>query len=133
MKPFAAAIAALGLVAGTAGGSPASAGAGAFTGTVTFDCFGCGASMGRGDFTLFSGAPFWADFSVNEPPATCPLTGDAAGRFYGAVNGDFTWTRIGSDLTIRTNGLPGNATIVITGNPCGQSNVTAQVAGTLVF
>lgn len=130
------ALAAFGLVAGVAGGSPASAGAGAFTGTVHINCFGCGVSAGTGAFTLFPGGPFWADFWVDEPSAPCPLVGTAQGRFWGSVNGDFTWTRVGSQLDIRTNGVPGEGSFTITspvGNPCGMTNVEAAVSGTLVF
>lgn len=135
-KPFAVVLAAVGLVAGVAGGSPASAGAGAFTGTVTINCFGCGVSNGTGAFTLWPGGPFWADFTVTDPAgAQCLVTGTARGRFYGSVNGYFEWTRIGSHLLMSTNGLPGSGVFVVTsplGNPCGGS-AEAFVSGTLVF
>jgi hypothetical protein len=124
-------VAALGAVPAT----PASAGAGAFSGTVHIDCFGCGYSQGTGAFTLDGGAPFSASFVVNEPPSTCPVIGAAEGSFSGAVNGQFTWTRYGTYLDIRTNGQPGSGHFGITaptGNPCG-GPVTATVTGTLVF
>jgi hypothetical protein len=126
-------VAALGAVPAT----PASAtGAGAFTGTVHINCFGCGLSGGTGHFTLDgTGAPFVASFTVNEPASTCPAIGTAEGTFSGAVNGRFTWTRYGTYLDIRTNGLPGSGHFVITspvGNPCG-GPVAATVTGTIAF
>ena len=134
-------LAALSLAAVPVAPAPAHAGAGRFTGTVTIGCFGCGTygpSGNHGSFTLtgVTNGEFTAEFTITTPPGSgCVLTDSVAGDFSGAVTGSFTWTRYGQHLDIRTNGLPGEGTFVITepiGNPCGMA-VTAFVSGTLVF
>ena len=124
-------VATLGVAPGTA-----HAGAGAFSGTVQIDCYGCGSSNGTGEFVLEGVGPFNAVFTINSPTGTdCMVTSNAQGGFSGAVNGTFTWLQLFDHLDIRTNGLPGEATFLVTspfGIPCG-GPITAFVSGTLVF
>lgn len=114
----------------------------AFSGQAHVNCFGCGDSTGTA--SLFIGPSGSADispnatatFTVNEPPSTCPATGSAAGTVTGAINVNFTLTRLGSLAVISTTGEitgAGIANIVVTsplGNPCG-GPADLQLAGTL--
>jgi hypothetical protein len=132
--------------------APAAPGAGAFYGTVHIDCFGCGDSDGYGDWCwwyivlpdgriicLDDILPPWynthATFTVHESPgAECAVSGTADGVMTGAVNGGFTWARVGAFAVITTTGDvngSGVMSFVVTspaGLPCG-SPVTANVAG----
>jgi hypothetical protein len=135
-------------VAGTVafGGSPAgAAGAGAFAGDASIDCFGCGTSDCSASLTVGGvvgtapavGAAATTSCTANEPAdVTCVVSGSASGRVEGSVNVDFNWTRVGAAAVITTSGDingAGAAVFVVTspvGNPCGQA-VAAKVVGAL--
>jgi hypothetical protein len=138
MTRFATTLAAVACAVSVNAAPPARAGAGEFSGTVHVNCMGCGVSSGTGYFDLAGGGQFTASFTVYEDPGfSCVITGDAVGWFSGAVNGSFTWTRVFTHLDIRTNGLPGRGTYVVTSPaapsiPCG-GPADVSVEGTLVF
>ena len=150
----------LALVAAVAGnvavsGAPASAdGGGAFEGTASIACFGCGDSNGTAEL-CFTGVTFppveahicdggrgdafqssnvHATFRVHESPSECPVTGSANGTTSGAVTVAFDWTRVGATAVITTTGDingAGVAAFKVTdpvGVPCG-GPVTATVVG----
>ena len=106
-------------------------------GTHNGTCDG-GTAIGLGEGTLVAPGSFSADFTYNEPPATCPALGNAAGTAH--INGadePFTWTRVGAvaliSLPDETAGA-GVATFAVTsplGLPCGGA-VTAIAAGAAV-
>ena len=134
------------LLLGLVHAGPASAvGAGAFAGTVTVSCFGCGGSQhGSGDFILVgaNGAPipggaFHAEFSMLAGTGLdCVLTDHVEGFFTGAVDGPFSWDRLFTFVALTTNGLPGTATFTFVdpiGLPCGTQSLTAAMSGTLLF
>src|SRR6266700_852501 len=98
----------------------ATAGAGAFEGTASIGCFGCGTSTGTADLCVtgvevnagpviigpavcVTGIPVvgtpnvHADYTVAEGTGVgCVVSGTATGTFTGALNGNFTWTRVGA-------------------------------------
>jgi hypothetical protein len=117
-------------------GSPASAqDVVVFTADATIACFGCGPSTGTAHLTTVAGTISGeadADFDLNEPPATCPVTGDANGTVSGDINVTFGWVRVGAIAVITTNGDitgAGVAAFTVEGNPCGGANVHASVVG----
>jgi hypothetical protein len=135
------------LVASLQPGASAEEGVYPFEGTMSADCFGCGTSAGHGEHCVVSkdssvcvyhralhSPNTWSEFTTNEPGGTCPVTGSASGYMYGALNVDFTWTRLGNVLVITTAGQvngAGTAVVHITepvGNPCG-GPVTMLVVG----
>ncbi|MDQ1695116.1 MAG: hypothetical protein QOJ03_469, partial [Frankiaceae bacterium] len=78
--------------------APASAAAGgAFKGTLTINCFGCGASSGRATLKAtgtIAGkrivqAPLTMSFTFYSSLATCPVQGQATGTYSGAADGYF--------------------------------------------
>ena len=86
---------------------PAPNGAG---GTCSGSATGFVAGAG-GAHTAVQGA-FTANFSYNEPLATCPATGTANGTFSistsaGSVSGNFTWTRAGATAAIQLTNVNG--------------------------
>jgi hypothetical protein len=123
----------LALVLLVPGAAPASAaGGGAFYGTAFIECFGCGLSRGWADVCAYYASTggtglcthVHADFTANEPPATCPVQGSATGFMSDglAFNENFAWTRVGVFAVITATGTitgDGWATFVVTGNPCG--------------
>lgn len=79
-------------------GFPATGGAGALDGTIS--CTG----------TVSVSGTLHADFTYNEPQATCPAAGTAAGVFSvngGAITGDFSWTRVGGTAAIVISNVNG--------------------------
>jgi hypothetical protein len=86
---------------------PAPNGAGGTcSGTATGFVAGAG-----GAHTAVQGA-FNANFSYNEPLATCPATGTANGQFTittsaGTVSGNFSWTRAGATAVITLSSVNG--------------------------
>lgn len=123
------------VVVGMTGASAADAGV--FTGSASINCFGCGSSNGTAELDIAAGTlsgHVHASYTVNEPPATCPVQGSATGSTTGAVTVNFVWTRLGATAVITTTGSvngAGVAAFVVVGNPCG-GPVTATVAGALV-
>ncbi|MDQ1705137.1 MAG: hypothetical protein QOF18_1503 [Frankiaceae bacterium] len=132
-----------GIALGTTGSAYAQ-GAGVFQGTAHINCFGCGSSSGTATLkvtgelggTAMTQAAVSADYSVTEAAGTCPAVGSATGNFSGAINGTFTWTRVGATAVITTAGDikgDGIAAFAVTspaGLPCG-GPVTASVAGSV--
>lgn len=130
------------ILAGTT--APAyAAGAGSFNGNAHINCFGCGASNGSANLKVTgvingvakTQADVVATFNVTEAALTCPAVGSAVGGFSGAVNGTFTWTRVGATAVITTAGDINGAGVAAfattkAGLPCG-GPVDAVVAGTV--
>jgi hypothetical protein len=113
-----------------------------FTGTAAISCFGCGDSAGTASLTVVgavrgsvtSGSAF-ASYTVHEATgAACVISGTADGTLTGAINGSFSWMRVGALAVISTAGDidgQGIAAFAITspiGNPCGGA-VIAEVGG----
>lgn len=77
-----------------------------------------------------------ATYQVVEIPSQCPVTGSATGSTAGAVEVDFTWTRVGTTAVITTQGdINGGGVAVFEvtdpiGGACGNP-VTAVVAGAI--
>ena len=120
------------------------AGGGTFNGQAHIPCFGCGVSSGTASLS-FSGVangkvivlgPMNATFTDTEQSTTCPVMGTANGSFTGALNGTFTWSRVGATAIITTsgdlNGVGVAAFVVVQpkGLPCG-GPVTADVVGSV--
>jgi hypothetical protein len=136
-------VAVSGIALGTTGPAYAQ-GAGAFTGTAQINCFGCGSSAGTASLKVsgevngqaVTQGNVNATYTVSEASATCPAVGSANGSFSGAVNGTFTWTRVGATAVLTTAGDIKGAGIAAfavkspVGLPCG-GPVTAEVAGTV--
>jgi hypothetical protein len=127
----------------TTTGSAYAQGAGTFHGTAHISCFGCGPSNGTANLkvtgeingTAKVEADVFASYTLNENPTTCPAQGTAQGTFSGAVNGSFTWNRVGASAVITTSGdINGNGVAVFAttkaGLPCGGA-VDAVVAGSV--
>ncbi|MDQ1705134.1 MAG: hypothetical protein QOF18_1500 [Frankiaceae bacterium] len=117
---------------------------GAFNGTAHINCFGCGTSTGTaalkvtgaiGTKKVIQGAVS-SSYTVVEAKGTCPAVGSATGSFSGAINGTFTWTRVGATAVLTTaGGIKGDgiAAFAVTqpkGLPCG-GPVTATVVGSV--
>ncbi|HVF04107.1 MAG TPA: hypothetical protein VNA20_04650 [Frankiaceae bacterium] len=124
------------------------AGAVAFTGEATINCFGCGPSSGSANLavtgtvngtTQVATHGSWnatAGFSVNEPSATCPATGSASGSVSGAgFTVTFNWTRVGATAVITTAGhINGGGSAAFKADaalPCGAVGVKATFAGSV--
>lgn len=122
-------------------------GAGVFHGTAHINCFGCGDSSGTAALSVTgevngvakTEAAVNASYTLHEDSLTCPAVGTASGGFSGAVNGSFTWTRVGASAVITTAGDingAGIAAFAVTspvGLPCGgpvNATVVGSVAGT---
>lgn len=140
------------VLAGTAAASIAlgtaapgyAAGGGAFNGQAQIGCFGCGASSGTASLSVsgvINGKSVVqghvdASYTVSESSTTCPAVGTANGSFSGAVNGTFTWTRVGATAVITTSGdlsgagVAAFAVVQPKGLPCG-GPVTADVVGSV--
>jgi hypothetical protein len=77
-----------------------------------------------------------ATFEVSAPPNLCPALTVMEGTVTGSIDFGFTWTAVPGAMAIKgkqgTKNLLGAGTFMFIGNPCGQSNVQATVAGTIV-
>ena len=102
-------------------------------GTIEVDCFGCGPSAGRAAFLVNAGYLATATFTFFSDSGSCPLRGQGYGTISGYYNGGFYFEHINDALYLRIDD-PHRASDgvgvfhVSGGNPCGRTNVIADVA-----